>query len=160
MVTAKASPRDCLGHVMMSTCSLLRVDSSPRLDNNNHQSAMSMRRQISALTRRSPGADWNRDPDFFRFTRGRFVCKEAEQMAQRQVNFDMDELCKVAEDTVGKQCARVEKFADGLYNKALLLTMHDNHQVVAKVPNPNAGLPHFTTASEVATMDMVLEIRQ
>ena len=40
-----------------------------------------------------------------------------------------------------------------MYNKALLLTMDDGTQAVAKVPNPNAGRPHFTTASEVATMD-------
>ena len=37
----------------------------------------------------------------------------------------------------------------------MLLTINDSSQVVAKVPNLNAGLPHFTTASEVATMDFV-----
>lgn len=35
------------------------------------------------------------------------------------------------------------------------MTMDDGKQVVAKVPNPNAGLPHFTIASEVATMEFV-----
>lgn len=45
--------------------------------------------------------------------------------------------------------------ADGLYSKALLLTMDDGVQVIGKVPNPNAGIPRFTTASEVATMDFV-----
>lgn len=35
------------------------------------------------------------------------------------------------------------------------MTMDDGREVVAKVPNPNAGIPHFTTASEVATMDFV-----
>lgn len=33
--------------------------------------------------------------------------------------------------------------------------MNDGNEVIAKVPNPNAGRPHFTTASEVATMDFV-----
>lgn len=33
--------------------------------------------------------------------------------------------------------------------------MQDGREVVAKVPNPNAGIPHFITASEVATMDFV-----
>ena len=33
--------------------------------------------------------------------------------------------------------------------------MSDDKQVIAKVPNPNAGRPHFTTASEVATMQFV-----
>lgn len=33
--------------------------------------------------------------------------------------------------------------------------MKDDREVVAKLPNPNVGRPHFTTASEVATMDLV-----
>lgn len=33
--------------------------------------------------------------------------------------------------------------------------MDDGTEVVAKLPNPNAGAPHFTTASEVATMEFV-----
>lgn len=49
----------------------------------------------------------------------------------------------------------MEKFADGMHNKAFLMTMDDRQQIVAKIPNPNAGLPHYTTASEVATMDFV-----
>lgn len=79
-------------------------------------------------------------------------------MAQRHIKFDMNQLCQVAGNAVGKKCVDVEKFADGMYNKAFLLTMHDDKQIVAKIPNPNAGLPHFTTASEVATMDMVTSI--
>ena len=42
-----------------------------------------------------------------------------------------------------------------MHNRALLMTMEDGIQAVAKVPNPNAGRPHFTTASEVATMEFV-----
>jgi hypothetical protein len=49
----------------------------------------------------------------------------------------------------------IKKYPDGMYNKAMLLTMDNGTQVVAKVPNTNAGKPHFTTASEVATMDFV-----
>jgi hypothetical protein len=55
----------------------------------------------------------------------------------------------------GSQCVNVEKFVDGMYNKSLLLTMESGIKVVGKVPNPNAGRPHYTTASEVATMDFV-----
>jgi hypothetical protein len=36
--------------------------------------------------------------------------------------------------------------------------MHDGRQFIARLPNPNAGRPHFTTASEVATMDYVLPL--
>ncbi|KAL9124557.1 MAG: hypothetical protein Q9217_006122 [Psora testacea] len=36
--------------------------------------------------------------------------------------------------------------------------MNDGNKVIVKVPNPNAGRPHFTTASEVATMDFVRNV--
>ena len=42
-----------------------------------------------------------------------------------------------------------------MFNKAFLMSMDDGQEVIAKVPNPNAGVAHFTTASEVATMDFV-----
>jgi hypothetical protein len=47
------------------------------------------------------------------------------------------------------------KFPEGQYNKALLLTFDDKSEVVAKLPNPNAGPAILTTASEVATMEFV-----
>ncbi|PYH81655.1 phosphotransferase enzyme family protein [Aspergillus uvarum CBS 121591] len=43
-----------------------------------------------------------------------------------------------------------------MFNKAFLMSMDDGQEVVAKIPNPTAGLLHFTTASEVATMDFRL----
>jgi hypothetical protein len=79
-------------------------------------------------------------------------------MSSRYVKFNMEELIKRATESVGltfAQCALVEKFPDGMFNKTFLFTMHDGRQVVGKVPNPNAGRPHYTTASEVATMDFV-----
>ena len=75
-------------------------------------------------------------------------------MSQRHIKFNVNELARVAAEAVGaKMCVSIEKYPDGMYNKAMLLTMDSGTQVVAKVPNPNAGKPHFTTASEVATMD-------
>jgi hypothetical protein len=50
---------------------------------------------------------------------------------------------------------KLEKLPDGLFNKALILTMGDGREVVAKIPNPNAGPAGLTVASEVATMDLV-----
>ena len=114
---------------------------------------MSLRKLVGALGRKP--VDWNQHAEFFSFTRGRFVLREKEEMAQRHIKFDMNELCKAAAASVGRVCVKVEKCPDGLYNKAFLLTMDNDEQVIAKVPNPNAGLPHFTTASEVATMDLV-----
>ncbi|RAH65262.1 uncharacterized protein BO66DRAFT_462574 [Aspergillus aculeatinus CBS 121060] len=102
--------------------------------------------------------DWNTNPEFFRYTRGRFIVNEAHEMAIRHVPFNMNELAKRAAESVGStptECARVEKFPDGMFNKAFLFTMQDGTQVVGKIPNPNAGRAHHTTASEVATMDFV-----
>lgn len=77
-------------------------------------------------------------------------------MSQRYVRFNVNELARCAAEAVGaRSCVGISKYPDGMYNKSMLLTMDNGSRVVAKVPNPNAGLPHFTTASEVATMDFV-----
>jgi hypothetical protein len=44
------------------------------------------------------------------------------------------------------------KLAEGSFNKVFLLTMDTGKQIIARIPHPNAGPPHYTTASEVATM--------
>ena len=101
-----------------------------------------------------PGSTPNED--YFRFTGGRFVCDEEYEMSQRYVLFDMHGLGRIAAKALGsKSCVGVEKYPDGMFNKALLLSMDDGAQAVAKIPNPNAGRPHMTTASEVATMEFV-----
>lgn len=50
------------------------------------------------------------------------------------------------------------KYREGLYNKAFLITFDNSSEVVAKIPNPNAGPNIFTTASEVATINYVRSI--
>lgn len=50
---------------------------------------------------------------------------------------------------------KVLKFVEGLRNKGFLLTMDNGMEVFAKLPNPNAGPAHYTTASEVATREFV-----
>lgn len=100
--------------------------------------------------------DWNNDQDFFRYTAGRFLFDEIKQMACRYVKFDMNELVHIATRSTGsRSCIAVRKLPEGQHSKAFLLTMEDRKRVIAKVPNPNAGRPHYTTASEVATMDFV-----
>jgi hypothetical protein len=91
-----------------------------------------------------------------RFTSGRWLWREREQLAARYVKFNLKQLCRVAAESVGsKSCVEAVKIVEGQYNKVFLLTMNDGKEVIAKMPNPNAGRPHFTTASEVATMDFV-----
>ena len=65
----------------------------------------------------------------------------------------MNELARIATLTVSStSCVEVQKLPEGNFNKTFLLTMNDGKQIVARVPNPNAGISHYTTASEVATI--------
>ncbi|KAL9083058.1 MAG: hypothetical protein Q9165_008682 [Trypethelium subeluteriae] len=58
-------------------------------------------------------------------------------------------------NTVG---IKVLKVAEGMHNKAFVLTMDNGMEVVAKLPNPNAGPPRYTIASEVATRKMLRDV--
>jgi hypothetical protein len=50
---------------------------------------------------------------------------------------------------------RVLKCVEGQFNKVFMLTMDDGDEVVAKIPNPNAGPSFYMLASEVATRHFV-----
>ncbi|RDW83787.1 aminoglycoside phosphotransferase family protein [Aspergillus mulundensis] len=94
-----------------------------------------------------------------RFTSGRWLWREQEQFACRYVQFELQPLLDIAASAVGAQyCARVLKLAEGQYNKVFVLTMDNGREIIAKLPNPNAGRPHFTTSSEVATMDFLRNV--
>ncbi|OKL62703.1 hypothetical protein UA08_01644 [Talaromyces atroroseus] len=43
------------------------------------------------------------------------------------------------------------KLLEGDHNKVFLLTMNDGDELIARLPNPNAGSNFYTTASEIAT---------
>ncbi|GAB7356586.1 hypothetical protein MBLNU459_g7316t2 [Dothideomycetes sp. NU459] len=89
-----------------------------------------------------------------RYSSGRWLWNDDLQQACRRLKFDVAELAKIAASAANsKSCVRVGKLSEGSFNKAFLLTMDDGKEVIAKLPNPNAGYEHFTTASEVATMD-------
>ncbi|RHZ51896.1 hypothetical protein CDV55_102552 [Aspergillus turcosus] len=89
---------------------------------------------------------------FYQYTSGRWLWNEDAQLAVRYVKFNIKELCRIAAASVGStSCTDVTKLTEGNFNKVLLLTTDDGKEVIAKIPNPNAGYPHFLTASEVAT---------
>ncbi|KAJ9391526.1 hypothetical protein DTO063F5_1136 [Paecilomyces variotii] len=91
--------------------------------------------------------------ELFKHTSGRWLVNEERQIAQHYVQFDIEKLCRLAASLFSNQtkCARVTKI-EGNYNIALLITMDDGNEVIAKIPCPNAGLPFYRTASEVATL--------
>ncbi|PYI18480.1 hypothetical protein BO99DRAFT_167219 [Aspergillus violaceofuscus CBS 115571] len=123
------------------------------------------RRQLTATKPPSPCERTAPDETLFQFTRGRFLTDEASELAQRHIRYDMNELAclairaaEVASDDGPRTCIGIEKMADGMHNKAIRFTMDNGFQAVGKVPNPNAGLPHLTTASEVATVDFMRNV--
>jgi hypothetical protein len=65
------------------------------------------------------------DPDVLhRFTSGRWLWREREQLAARYVKIDLQKLCCVTARSIGSRCCvSVVKMAEGQNNKVLLLTM-------------------------------------
>ncbi|PWY70131.1 phosphotransferase enzyme family protein [Aspergillus eucalypticola CBS 122712] len=110
-------------------------------------------------SRTSYQTNWNNHDEFFKFTRGRFLINEAEILRMREIQFDMNSLAQIAAESVGAtHCTSIQKYPDGMFNKTFLMSMDNGHEVVAKVPNMNAGIPHLTTASEFATMDFARNV--
>ncbi|KAG6260015.1 hypothetical protein E4U49_005367 [Claviceps purpurea] len=106
-----------------------------------------------------PEIDAPNPAELFNFTRGRFVRDEEHELAQRRREFNVGELARRAARVVqADRCLSIKKYPDGMYNRTLLLSMDNGKEIVAKIPNPNAGQPHFTTASEVATMKFAREV--
>jgi hypothetical protein len=97
------------------------------------------------------------EEDIFSYKSQRWLWNEETQLQRRYLKFDLNALSRVAEDALSPpaKCTEITKLPEGNFNKTLLLEMHDGRQVVAKLPNPNAGRPKYTIASEVATMDYV-----
>lgn len=90
------------------------------------------------------------------YTSGRWLWDEEHQLTRRRIRFNVTGLRELAASAVGSHaCVGLRKLSEGSFNKAFLLTMDDGREVVAKLPNPNAGYAHFTTASEVASMNFV-----
>ncbi|KAF2672503.1 phosphotransferase enzyme family protein [Microthyrium microscopicum] len=104
----------------------------------------------------SPYDDDNHE--FFRYTSGRWLWNEKEQLLERYRRFNVLELQLAAANAVGSHCAKMTKIGEGNFNKVFKLTMEDQSTVIARIPHPNAGPPRITTASEVATMDFARSV--
>lgn len=98
------------------------------------------------------------EDDMFSYRAQRWLWNEPEQLRRRYLKFNLEALIRAVEDTAGLEarCIDVTRLPEGNFNKTFLLTMQDQRQLIARLPNPNAGRPYYTTASEVATMDYVL----
>ena len=89
-----------------------------------------------------------------RYTTGRWIFNEEAQFARRYVKFNLPGLVNVCVKALGaKECVGITKLLEGNFDKTFLVDT--GRELIAKIPHPNAGPSHFTTASEVATMDYV-----
>lgn len=97
--------------------------------------------------------------DLFRYTSGRWLWDEEQQLLDRHIVFDVGELQRVAARSVeANACLDIKKCGEGGYNRVFRLTMDNGMVVIARIPKPNAGPAGYTTASEVATMDFVSDL--
>lgn len=94
---------------------------------------------------------------FYRYSAQKWLWNEPAQLQSRYVQFDMDALIRVTEEAAGPEsvCVDVSKLPEGNSNKVFVATMRYGKQLIVKLPNPNSGPDHYTTTSEVATMQFV-----
>ncbi|RDI84813.1 hypothetical protein Vi05172_g5260 [Venturia inaequalis] len=102
------------------------------------------------------------EEELYRYTRHRWLTfDEDKKLASRYCKFDIAALSKAAVNAVdcgAKSCVKILKCIEGSYNKALILTLDNGIEVLAKLPNPNAGPSFYTTASQVATHGFIRDI--
>ncbi|KAJ5581571.1 hypothetical protein N7535_000191 [Penicillium sp. DV-2018c] len=98
---------------------------------------------------------------FFRYTSGRWLWDEEQQLRDRYKAFNVAELQRFAAKAVqSDSCISITKLGEGGYNKVFRLIMNDGKTVLARIPNPNAGPAFYSTASEVATMELARDFLQ
>ncbi|KAF9819586.1 hypothetical protein IEO21_02050 [Rhodonia placenta] len=104
----------------------------------------------------------NPHDDLFNYTSGRWVFNDALRHAQRRLIFDVEELCRLAAQSVGRSPADVvhlSKLAEGGFNRTFLITLCDDLQMVARIPYPTTLPKYYAVASEVATMEFLRSSR-
>lgn len=92
---------------------------------------------------------------YFNYTSGRWLINEAHQLQTRHVNFNVPALQRIAGQLMRSRCVQMDKMPEGLFNKVFSLQMENGKEILARIPNPNAGHAHYVVASEVATLDFV-----
>ncbi|KAJ6587357.1 protein kinase subdomain-containing protein PKL CAK Fmp29 [Mycena sp. CBHHK59/15] len=93
--------------------------------------------------------------DLFNYSSGRWLVNNDLRLAERRREFDVDELCRLAAQSVGRTSRDIHTFvklAEGGFNRTFLITMHDGFEMVARIPYPVTVPKFYAIASEVATM--------
>ncbi|KAL1939165.1 hypothetical protein VTO73DRAFT_10206 [Trametes versicolor] len=134
--------------ILRSTASLLR---SARLSLCISIPALTSRQlPRRALSSTTPGL-----PELFNYTSGSWLVNNQLRLAERRLEFNVDELRQLAAQSVGRTSQDVKtmvKLDEGGFNRIFLVTMHDEFQLIARIPYPVTVPRFYTVASEVATM--------
>ncbi|GMF71552.1 unnamed protein product [Aspergillus oryzae] len=94
--------------------------------------------------------------DFFRYTSGRWIWDERQQLRERYREYDILEVQKIATELSSSgSCVSMAKIGEGSYNKSFKLTMGNGKTVIARILNLNTGPAFLTTALEVTLMDFI-----
>jgi len=83
---------------------------------------------------------------------------DALRHAERRRVFKVDELSRLAAEAVNRSpddIVRLEKLAEGGFNRSFLITMRCGFRMVARIPYPATIPKYFAVASEVATMTLL-----
>ncbi|EZF79840.1 hypothetical protein H110_08353 [Trichophyton rubrum MR1448] len=105
---------------------------------------------------RTMGAGPNENDELFTYTSGRFLYNERCRLEERRVSFNVVALKDAAEKDVGHgKITSLQKLAEGGFNRIFLLTSEDGFQAIAKIPYSITVPKKYTTASEVATTDLL-----
>ncbi|KAG6906627.1 hypothetical protein DXG01_012872 [Tephrocybe rancida] len=111
-------------------------------------------RLMTRLCHTRPPPDATPVNPLFSFTSGHWLRNNDGHMSGRFAPFNVEGLKDVASTLMGSKVQSIEKLAES-FNRVFLLTSEDGQQVIARIPTPISGPPHFSTASEVATMDFL-----
>ncbi|KZT08926.1 protein kinase subdomain-containing protein PKL/CAK/Fmp29 [Laetiporus sulphureus 93-53] len=93
--------------------------------------------------------------DRFNYSSGRWLVNNDLRLEERRREFNVDELCRLAAQSVGRSSQDIAKFmklAEGGFNRTFLITMHGGFEMVARIPYPVTVPKFYAIASEVATM--------
>ncbi|KAE8399074.1 kinase-like domain-containing protein [Aspergillus pseudonomiae] len=94
--------------------------------------------------------------EFFRNTSRRWIFNETDRLSERYIKFRPSELQRIAGEAMQQDdYPDIAKLAEGGFNKIFILRAKNGREVIARIPTPIAGPAHYTTASEVATMDFL-----
>ncbi|KAJ2913707.1 hypothetical protein MD484_g6703, partial [Candolleomyces efflorescens] len=94
--------------------------------------------------------------DLFNYTSGRWVYNEALRLKERKVVFDVDELRRLAAESVKQSLTDVcsmSKLAEDGFNRTFVITLRDGRQILAQIPYPAFVPRNYAVTSEVATIE-------